>query len=496
MKEATITRAAAAGAADAAQQALAGIMERLHPRLRREFPALERNIAGGRRLYLNNAGGTIVCERSARMMARTALFANPQDGAITLGERATAELHEAARSAVADFLNAPATAEIAFHQSASHALFNLAVALRHHLVRGDNIVVTALDHAANVSPWESLFGADRGLEVRCCRMRRDGTLDLDHLAGLVDGRTRVVAVTRASNALGSVVPIEVVARIAHRGGLPRPPSRPGRPWRGALVVVDAVHYAPHGPIDVRTLGCDLLVFAGYKVFGPMTGVLWGRRVWLEALRPYRVEPNADRAPFKFEQGTPNHAVMMGLAAAIGYLAWLGGQVEEAAAGVPALAPLGRSLRRSGYGAARRRLKWAMHAIVAWEGRLSGEVIAGWRRDLAPLGVRLHGVTDPRRLADRVPTFLFEIPGWTQEEVKRALWRRSRIEVPSGNYYAPAVYRHLRSRRTIRASFAHYDTPVTARCLVRALRGVARRAPRGAAQRAAGAGRGRPRPVDR
>jgi len=496
MKRVTIARATAEAAGDAAQDALAAIMERLHPRLRREFPALGRNIAGGCRVYLNNAGGTIVCERSARMMARTALFANPQDGDITLGERATAELHQAARAAVADFLNAPAAAEVTFHLSATHALFNLAIALRHHLVRGDNIVVTGLDHAANVSPWESLFGADRGLEIRPCRMRRDGTLDLDHLAGLVDARTRVVAVTRASNALGSIVPIEAVARIAHRNGVPRPPARPGRPWNGALVVVDAVHYAPHGPIDVRALGCDLLVFSGYKVFGPMTGVLWGRRVWLEALRPYRVEPNANRAPVKFEQGTPNHAVLMGLAAAIGYLAWLGGQVEEAATSVAPLRPLARTLRRLRYDPARRRLKWAMLAIAAWEERLSAEVIAGWRRDLAPLGVRLHGVADPRRLSDRVPTFLFEIPGRTQEEVKRALWRRSRIEVPSGNYYAPAVYRHLKSRRTIRASFAHYDTPATARLFVRALRSVAGGTGRRTPQRAAVGARGRPRPVAR
>ncbi len=165
----------------AENEALQRIVARLHPAIRREFPALRRNMAGGRRVYLNNAGGTIVTRRSAAMMAHTALWANPQDGDIHDGERLTAELHAGARAAAADFLNAPSPHEIAFHLSASHALFNLSFALRDHLRPGDNLVVTRLDHAANVSPWESIWGEDRGLEVRECRVRRDGTLDLDHL---------------------------------------------------------------------------------------------------------------------------------------------------------------------------------------------------------------------------------------------------------------------------------------------------------------------------
>jgi cysteine desulfurase family protein (TIGR01976 family) len=448
--------------------ALARLMARLHPAIRREFPALRRNMAGGRRVYLNNAGGTIVTRRSAAMMAHTALWANPQDGDITDGERLTAELHAGARAAAADFLNAPSPHEISFHQSASHALFNLSFALRDHLRRGDNLVVTHLDHAANVSPWESIWGEDRGLEIRECRVQRDGTLDLDHLARLVDRRTRVVAVTCASNGLGTVVPVAEVARLAHRYGLPRPPARPGRRWDGALVVVDAVHHAPHGPIDVRALGCDFLVFSGYKLFGPMTGVLWGRRRWLDALRPYRVAPNADIAPTKYEQGTPNHAVMLGLAGALHYLAWLGGRVETAGAAMPALEPLRRELRRRYPDAMRRRLKWAMHAIRAWERGLTETLLRRWAASLAPRGVTLHGLTDPARAGERDPTFLFEVRGRTQEEVKRQLWRRARIEVPSGNYYSLAVTRHLKSRRTIRASFAHYDTPETVRLLIDAL----------------------------
>lgn len=439
------------------------IMRSIHPEIRERFPALERDRTGGRRVYLNSGGGTVATAGAARAMEQTLLFANAQDGTITPGERATAAIHDRARSLAAGFINAPSPREISFHLSSSHALFNLAFAFRDRLRRGDNLVVTRLDHAANVSPWESFWGGDRGLEVRECRLRRDGMLDLDHLGRLVDARTRVVAVTAASNALGSVVPIEAVVRCARRHGRPVPPARAGGHFRGALVVVDAVHHATHAPIDVRRLGCDFLVFSGYKVFGPMIGVLWGRRRWLEALRPYRVEPNRDAAPFKFEQGTPHHAALAGLSGALEYLAWLGGRVEAAAAATDAGRRLQRRLARSYRDHERRRLKWAMLAIREHERGLSAVVLAGFRR-LAPRGVRLHGPGDPARLEERDPTFLFEARGLTQEAVKRGLWEEGRIEVPSGNFYALPVYRELRRRagRVVRATFAHYDTEETAR----------------------------------
>jgi selenocysteine lyase/cysteine desulfurase len=474
--------------------ALRRIIGSLQPRIRREFPALRRDMLGGRRTYLNNAGGTIVAARSAAAMSAAALWANAQDGEITAGEINTAMLHAAAREAAAAFLNAPSAAEISFHQSASHALFNLSFAMRRSLRAGDNLVVSALDHAANVTPWETVRDDRPDVRVRVCRLRSDGTLDLDHLHAMVDRRTRVVAVTRASNGLGTVMPIAEVARIAHRHGRPRPGIGGRGAGGGALLVVDAVHYAPHGPIDVRAEGADFLVFSGYKLFGPMLGVLWGRRAWLDALRPYRVEANPDVTPTSWEQGTPNHAVLMGFAAAVDYLDGLGGAVERAAAGEVCLAPLRRRLRRTYPDAMARRLKWAMHAVRAWEQSVSETVLRGWRRDLAPRGVRLHGPTDPARVGERVPTFLFDLPGRTQEEVKKALWRLARIEVPSGNYYSVAVYRHLRLHDTIRASFAHYDSPATARLLVRTLARIAGR-PR-PQRRAAGSPAGRPRPVAR
>jgi len=451
---------------------LAEVLRDLHGEVRRSFPALERDITGGRRVYLNNAGGTLVAESSVRAMEGAARFANPQDGEVSAGERATAALHARARDLAAAFLNAPSPDEVTFHLSTSHALFNLSFAFRDRLRQGDNLVVTRLDHAANVSPWESLWGEDRGLEVRQCRATREGTLDLDHLASLIDRKTRLVAVTCASNGLGTVVPVREVVRLARRHGRPDPPRRPAGRWDGALVVVDAVHHAPHGPIDVRDLGCDFLAFSGYKLFGPMVGVLWGRRRWLDALRPYRVEANEDRTPVKYEQGTPNHAVLAGLTGAFEYLLWLGQRVASAAAARPEARAPAAALEGRYPPGDRRLFKWALHAIQAHERVLSGAVLAGFR-GLAARGARLHGLADEARLDERDPTFLFEVRGMAQATVKRRLWDDAGIEVPSGNYYSLAVYRHLKSRRTVRASFAHYDALETVRLFLDALAGIVR-----------------------
>ena len=457
--------------------ALAGVLRSLQGEIRRQFPARERDITGERRVYLNSAGGTLVAERSARAMEEAALRANAQDGAIGSGERATTEIHARARGAAAAFLNAPSPDEISFHQSTSHALFNLSFAFRDLLGRGNNLIVTRLDHAANVTPWESIWGEDCGLDVRECGVRRDGTLDLENLERLVDRRTRLIAVTCASNGLGTVVPIDEVVRIARRHGRPEPPKGAARQtrggWSGALVVVDAVHHACHGPLDVRAMDCDFLAFSGYKIFGPMVGVLWGRKKWLDALRPYRVEANENRTPVKFEQGTPNHAVLAGLSAAIDYLDGLGGRVETAAAAHPELHAAAARLAALYPDRDRRRLKWAMCAVRDFEQTLTKAALLGFSA-LAKSGVRLHGLADPERAAERDPTFLFEVHGKSQMEIKKLLWEDGRIEVPDGNYYSLAVYRFLKSRRTVRASFAHYDGLDTVRHFLDSLSRIAGR----------------------
>ncbi len=449
---------------------LAGILQELHVEVRRSFPSLDRDIRGGERVYLNSGGGTLVAETSARAQARAAQYMNAQDGKITSGEIHTAELQATARTNVAAFLNAPSANQISFHSSTSHALFNLSLAFRDLLRHGDNLVVTHLDHAANVTPWESLWGEDRGLEIRQCRLCSDGTLDLDHLERLVNRRTRLIAVTYASNGLGTIVPIHSVVRIARRYGRPRPPTGRSRGWQGALVVVDAVHHAYHAPIDVRALRCDFLAFSGYKIFGPMIGALWGRTEWLKALRPYRVEPHTDEAPVKFEQGTPNNPSLAGLSGALEYLLWLGEQIERASEGHPGARLLRERLHRAYRPGERRRLKWALCAIREYEKTLSTALLDGFR-ELRPHGVHLHGISDPARVAERDPTFTFEVRGKRGETIKRQLWEDAHIEVTTGSSFSVALYRALRLERAVRASFAHYDNLETVQHFLDALRRI-------------------------
>ncbi len=404
-------------------------LEELHPRIRARFPMIDRDSTGRPRLYLNTGAGSLTVDAAAEAAGRAQGRLNPMPGAVAAGEIETAALHARARDLVADFLHAASGSEISFHLSATAALFDLAFGLRDVPGTGDNIVVTDLDHMANVSPWETVFGRGRGLEVRRARVTPEGTLDLDHLLSLVDRRTTIVAVTAASNGTGSLVPLaEVTAAV--RSQAP-----------GGLVVVDAVHQAPHGSLDVQASGVDLLVFSGYKVFGPMLGVAYGRAEVLERLRPYRVETNKDVPPGRFEMGMLNNAALAALEGALGYLLWL----EDLIAGTRPAAPDRASRFRS-----------VMTAIAAYEAALTRRVLEGFRRAALP-GFRLFGIADPDRSGRRVPTFAFDAAGLSATEAKRRLWDRAGILIADGNHYSAAVYRHLgRPEGICRASFAHYD----------------------------------------
>jgi selenocysteine lyase/cysteine desulfurase len=415
-------------------------IERIHPRIRARFPLLDHDAEGRRRIYLNSGAGSLVVDTAIEAAARAGRTLNPMPGSVSPGEIETARLHERVRGLVADFLHAGSGREISFHVSTTAALFNLSFAMRRMFSRPDNLVVTDLDHMANISPWESVLGEGGGLEVRRARVMTDGRLDIDHLLTLIDARTRVLAVTMASNGLGTTPP------------LPRIVSAVRAKSPECLVVVDAVHHALHGPIDVRDIGCDFLAFSGYKVFGPMLGVLWGNEGLLEKLQPYRVETNKNEPPWKFEQGMLNNAALASLEAALEYLLWVTGE----AAGP------GRPLRSR-----REAFSFAMTAIAGYERGLSRRVLEGFmklRRDrFIP-----YGLTDPARTGERDPTFAFEIAGQTPLETKKALWERRAIQIADGNHYSAAVTRHLGKPALCRASFALYDTAETVDLFLAAL----------------------------
>jgi selenocysteine lyase/cysteine desulfurase len=410
--------------------------------IRRRFPHLDRDAFGNPRLHLNCGAGTLMVDTAIEAMAGAGSTLNSLPGDVTPAERATRDLHARTRETVAAFLNAREAGEVSFHVSSTGALFNLAFALAPLLDRRTNLVVTDLDHMANISPWERVGGEGLGCEVRRCGIDDEGLVAPERLAGLCDERTGVVALTMASNGLGTIAPLAELIPLV-RARAPR-----------ALVVVDAVHHALHGPLDVRAIDCDALVFSGYKVFGSMIGALWVRGAVADRLRPYRVETNKDIAPAKFEQGSLNNASVASLLAALEYLAWIGRRLagDGPAAGGPDL---------------RTRLLTAMRAVSAHDRGLSVEVLRGFER-LDPGRFRCYGIIDPARAGERDPTFAFEVRGLAPDEIKRRLWSGYGLQVADGNHYSAAVVRHLGRASICRASFCHYHTADEARKFVSAL----------------------------
>jgi selenocysteine lyase/cysteine desulfurase len=249
---------------------------------------------------------------------------------------------------------------------------------------------------------------------------------VDHLLSLVDRQTSVVAVTLASNSIGTVVPLHLFVPEVRR----KSPA--------CLIVVDAVHHALHGSIDVQALNCDFLAFSGYKVFGPAIGVLWGRKALLDRLIPFRVETNKNETPFKFEQGTLSNPALAALGAALNYLLWLADQVEP---GPPAESrPV--------------KFRRAMSAIAGYEREISRLVLEAFAK-FDPAKWTCYGLLDPADRGRRDPTFAVEAGDLAASELKKSLWERGGIQVADGNHYSAVFYRHFRKESICRASFAHY-----------------------------------------
>lgn len=405
-----------------------------HETIRANFPALDRDIDGNPRIYLDSAAGTLVPKVSLEAMTTIASTGRAQPGDVSPGERHTRDLIWQTRSLLARFLNASSPDEITFHCSTTHSLFNLAIAFRPEAKTCHNVIVTDVDHFANISPWESILGERDGLEIRRVRSTPEGQVDLDHLRSLVDEKTRIVAVAFASNAVGTVMPIKQIAEMVH--------AYRDDSGNGAYLVVDAVHHAFHGPIDVQEIQCDFLALSGYKLFGPMLGVLWGKKEYLHRLAPYCVPPN----PNSFEQGTLNTVALAAMQGSLRYLLTLGNR----------FAPFYHDQLREYRDPDTRRFKVAMHAIQEYELELTREVL----RQFAafPEGkFRYYGI---KALHDSVwtrdPTFSFEVAERTPTEVKQLCWELGRIEIADGDNYSAMVIRHLEKEGINRASFAHYD----------------------------------------
>ncbi len=398
--------------------------------LRSQFPALALEDAGRPAVFFDGPGGTQVPQRVIDAMSHYLARTNANHGGAFRTSRESDAILKAAHEAMADFLNAASADEIVFGPNMTTLTFALSRAIGRALRAGDEILITRLDHDANRAPWLAL--TERGVVVKEVDFDpADCTLRLDDLASQLSPRTRLVAVGYASNAVGTVNPIAEIAALVHRVG--------------AWLWVDAVHYAPHGPIDVQALDCDFLVCSPYKFFGPHSGVLWGRYALLDALAAYKVRPAGDLPPDKFETGTQCHEAQAGVLAAIAYLAELGEEFGTAFAD-----------RFPGFTGRRLALKQAMAAIQAYERSLFEHFVAGL---LAIPGLSFYGIRDFARFDRRTPTAAFRLAGHSPQEVAEYLAQRG-VYVWSGNFYALAVTERLGLEATggvVRAGLAHYNT---------------------------------------
>jgi cysteine desulfurase family protein (TIGR01976 family) len=396
-------------------------------KVRHHFPALHR-----KEIYLDNPGGTQTAKNCLDRILEYLIEYNANHEGVFATSRQSDEMIARSRAAMSEFLNAARPDEIIFGQNMTTLTFHLSRSLARLFQPGETVVVTRLDHDANISPW-LLLAQDRGLNVEWVDFHpADGTLDRVSLEKALEKKPRLVAVGYASNALGTINPVDEITALAHQAG--------------ALVFIDAVHYAPHGPIDVRATGCDFLACSSYKFFGPHMGILYGRYDLLDELFAYKVRPASDSLPTKFETGTQNHEAIAGLLGTLEYFEWLGKEFGKDLA-----APLGAR-----YQGRALLFKQALAAIKTYEKDLSRALIKAIQ-DVP--GTTIYGLSDPLRSDERAPTLAFRLgdkaPRLIAEEMDK-----DGIFVWDGNYYALEVTRRLGVEDKggmVRVGAVHYNT---------------------------------------
>lgn len=402
--------------------------------VRSQFPSLAQMVNGHPAVFLDGPGGTQVSQRVIDAISNYLGHDNANTGGAYATSRHTDAMIAEARAAMADFLHCGAD-EVVFGPNMTSLTFAISRSIGRELGPGDEIVVTRLDHDANVSPWIAM-AEDRGVTVRWAEIHdHDCTLDIADLASKINENTKLVAVGYASNAVGTINPVKVIVKLAHAAG--------------ALAYVDAVHYGPHGLIDVEALDCDFLACSTYKFFGPHMGVLFGKREHLKRLRPYKVRPNTNAIPNCWEWGTLNHECIAGIGACVEYIADLG---RGARASVD-----GRLGELSPHVAGRRAaIEAAYAAIHEHESALVERMMNGLQKIR---GLKIYGITDPARFNERCATFAVRVEGHTPLELATKLGERG-FFTWDGNYYALNLTEHLdveKSGGFLRIGLVHYNT---------------------------------------
>ena len=408
--------------------------------LRAQFPALAQTVNGHPAVFFDGPGGTQVPQRVIDAISDYLCRDNANSGGNYATSRRTDAVIADARSAMADFFHCDPD-EVVFGQNMTSLTFAFSRAIGRDLKPGDEIVVTRLDHDANVSPWltmaEDCQRNGRGVTVRWAEIHdKDCTLDLDDLASKINSKTKLVAVGYASNAVGTINPVKKIVQLAHA--------------EGALAFIDAVHYTPHGLIDVADLDCDFLVCSSYKFFGPHMGVLFGKREHLQKLRPYKVRPLTEAIPFRWEWGTLNHECIAGITACVEYIADIG--------------------RRAHVPSRRAAIEAAYELIHLHERTLLDRAMTGLRQ--IP-GLKIYGITDLARFDERCSTLAIRIEGHTPADLATQLSERG-FFTWDGNYYAINLTEHLGVQESggfLRIGLVHYNTLEEVDRLVAALREI-------------------------
>ncbi len=399
--------------------------------VRSQFPALAMSDNGVRRIYLDNPAGTQVPQRVADAMSDCLLHKSANLGGYFASSKDADQVIAGARAAMADFLNAPSTDEIIFGQNMTTLTLHLSRSIGRLMQPGDEIILSRMDHDANVWPWV-LMARDLGLEVKWLSFDKSTfEFDLGDLDELLTDRTRLVCVGGASNLTGTINDIATICSKARAVG--------------AMTYIDAVQSAPHLATDVQQIGCDFLVCSAYKFFGPHQGILWGRREVLESLEPYKVRPAYDEIPWCFETGTQSHEGCAGVTAAVDYFAWIGDSMAA-----DHMADWGHLSGR------RQALHAAMDFLFEYEKSIAEHLLQG----LAAIdGVTVHGITSPDALDRRVPTVSFTHASIAPDTIAQALAEKN-IFVWSGHNYAVEVAQTLgiyESGGGVRIGPVHYNS---------------------------------------
>ncbi len=408
-----------------------------HAALRAQFPSLAQRVNGQPAAFFDGPGGTQtplgVIEAMSGYLSRD----NSNLGGAFATSQRTVETVAGARRDMAGLLNAATPEEIVFGQNMTSLVFALSHALARTWQPGDEIIVTSLDHDANVAPW-LLAARDAGATVRTWEVRiEDCTLRLPDLEALLGEHTRLVAFTHGSNAVGTIPDVHGAIQMV-RAKAPQ-----------AMVSIDAVHYAPHGKIDVQALDCDFLACSAYKFCGPHLGILYGKLDHLERLEAYKVRASSNRPPGKWETGTQSFESIAGLRASLAYL----GQMAVGSGGIHS----------------------ALDAVKDYERGLSLRFLEGAH---AVPSLRVYGITDSQRIAERTPTFGVTLEGWSPRQVAEQLGGEG-IFVWDGHFYALSIVDRLGladSGGLIRIGFAHYNTPEEVDRLLEALMHLAKHRP--------------------